>query len=130
MEKRPVPPFPFRHHIRVRGWRLGIYIEKMGVNTPALAVRQDFPAQRVDPHHPGGGQRKRGPQPHQIHQHIVRRPAGSLRLTPDIGQMTALRINIHHFDLIDNPIAPGEEAGTGLGNFCRVFCLHNLPKLL
>jgi hypothetical protein len=32
-------------------------------------------------------------------------------LTPNIGQLFSLRIDIDHLDLVDNPIATGENSG-------------------
>src|SRR5207244_9609061 len=56
-----------------------------------------------------GIQRQTGAEFSQVDQDIVRRPAGALRLAENIGQLLALRKDIDDFDLIDDPIAAGEQ---------------------
>ena len=76
------------------------------------AIFQDNPAQVVLPHHARRHQRKRRLEPRQINQDIIRRAAGALGLGADIGQLIALGIDINHFDLVNDPIARGQQAAT------------------
>ena len=84
-----------------------------GVDAMTAAILQNGPAQIILADQTGGGEREGGLQARQIDGHIVGRTAGALGLAANIGQLTALRIDINPLHLINDPIARGQQTGTG-----------------
>ena len=61
----------------------------------------------------GGEEREGGAGPGEVNQNIVGRAAGALGLAANVGELLRLRIDINHLDLVDDPVAAGEQAGAG-----------------
>ena len=81
------------------------------VDVMAAAILQNDAAQVVIAHQAGGAEREGSLQAGQIDGDIVRRTARALGLAANIGQLVALRIDINDLDLINDPIARGQQAG-------------------
>ena len=91
-----------------------------GVDVMAAAVLQNNTAQIIIAHQAGRAEGEGSLQAGQINGHIVRRTAGPLGLTANVRQLIALRINVNDLDLIDDPIASGQQPGTS----CRSAFFH------
>src|SRR5712692_7500216 len=55
-------------------------------------------------------ERQAGAELGEVDQDVVRSAAGSGRLAPDVGELFGLRKNVDEFNLVDDPISPGEHA--------------------
>ncbi len=113
VKKSAVAAVDFRHDIGVGSGGARSDVELARVNLMALAIGQDFAAQRVVADQPGGGERKRGAEPGEIAEHIVGSAAGALGLAANIGQLLALGKDINELDLVNDPIATGEKTRAG-----------------
>jgi len=57
----------------------------------------------------GADQRERRARFGQVNKDIVRRSARALGLAADIAELFGLRIDINQFDLVNDPIATGQQ---------------------
>jgi hypothetical protein len=69
-------------------------------------------AQRILADEAGGEERERDAGPGEVNQHVVRGAAGPFGLATDVGELFRLGIDVNHLDLVNDPVAPGEEAAT------------------
>ena len=110
VEERATTTRHFRHHIGVRCRGLGSHGEKLRVDTELLAVVEDLRAEGVFAHQTGTLQREFGSQHGKIYQHVIRRTTRAFVLAVDIGELFPLGKNVDKFDLVDDPIAAGQNA--------------------
>ena len=82
----------------------------------ATIARIDSP-RAVLPDEAGGEEGETAPALGQIDEHIVRRTAGALGLAANIGELFGLGIDVDQLDLVDNPIAAGQQASMALYAF-------------
>ena len=80
-----------------------------------LAIVENKLAEGVLAHQTRGEKGKRHTEFGEVNQNVVRRAAGALRLAANVGELLQLRIDINHFDLVNNPVAAGKKAATGRG---------------
>ena len=60
-----------------------------------------------------GGQEGKGSlQAGQVDEEVVGRSAGALGLGANVGQLLPLRIDIDHFDLVNDPVARRQQPAT------------------
>ena len=83
-----------------------------GVNFVLAAIAENLFPQGVVADQAGAEERKDGAGSGQINQHVVGRAAGPLRLAADVAQLLRLRINVYEFDLVNDPVAPGQQSAT------------------
>ena len=86
VKKGPTACLGFGHHIGVGGVSLQGRFEMTGLDAVMLAVIHNGFAQSILPDQSCGLQGKGGPEFGQIHENIVRRTTGSLRLGCDVCQ--------------------------------------------
>ena len=94
VEKSAAAAVHFRHDIRIGSRRAAGGAQKSRIDPVFPAILQDALAQSVLADPAGAVKGKRRAQSGQIHQDVVRRAAGPLRLAADIGKLFALRIDI------------------------------------
>ena len=87
-----------------------------GIDAMAAAIVQDDPAKIVIADQAGGGEGEGSLQARQGDGDIVRRAARAPELAANIGQLIALRIDINHLDLINDPIARSQQAAPGFSS--------------
>jgi len=112
MKERAPPVAQLGHNIGVGGRCFGRGAEVAGINFVLAAGGEDVLAQRILSHQPSGEERKRDARTGEVNQHVVRGaavPSDWLRM---FGELFRLGIDINHLDLINDPVAPGEEAAT------------------
>ena len=115
VEKCPPTGSLLRHDVGERGRRSVRSPDQAGVDLMLAAMSKDLVAERILPDQPGGGQWKRRATFGEINQSVIRRAARAWRLAENIAKTLRLRININDFDLINNPVAAGKNAATGVG---------------
>src|SRR5690349_17933887 len=93
------------HDISVRGGRLWGHAQVANVYLVLSAIFENLLAQRVSAHQTSAKKREGRAGFGKIHQHIVRRAAGPLRLGANVAQLFRLGIDVDEFYLIDNPVA-------------------------
>ena len=121
MKKRAAPALHLRHDIRVRGRRVGRGAQKSRVDSALPAIIQDTLTERVAADQAGAEQWQRHPEAGKVHQDVVRRSTGSLRLAANICQLFRLRKNINQLDLVNDPIATSKKTAPGRGGFAFHF---------
>ena len=110
MEERAPPVSLLGHDVGVGGGRLGGGAEVADVNLVLAAGVADVFAEGVLADQAGGEEREGRAGLGEINQDVVRRAAGALGLAANVGELFGLRIDINHLDLVNDPVAPGEEA--------------------
>ena len=108
VKKRPPAAVHFRHHVGVGSGSASRDTQKAGVNVMFLAIVENELAEGVLAHQARGEKGKRGTEFGEINQNVVRRAAAALRLAANVGELLRLRIDINHFDLINDPVATGK----------------------
>jgi hypothetical protein len=101
------------HHVRIGSVRLRRGLEEPGVDAVLAAVGQNHLAQGVLADPPGRIEREISPQAGQVDQHVVGRAPGALGLAANIRQRFARGEDIDYFNLVNDPIAAGQEALAG-----------------
>ena len=110
VKKRAVAALEFRHDIRVGGRRIGGGSEELGVDLEFFTVVLNQLAKGILADQPGRGKWHVGPELGHVHQQIVGRTAGSRHgRAVDVGKLLPLRVDIDHFDLINDPVSTGEN---------------------
>jgi len=110
MEKGTAAIAFFGHDIGVGGVGSGAFCEEAGVDFMFAAIVEDQFAERVFADQASGGERKIGAQSGEVNENIIWRAARALRLAADVGQLLALGEDIDELDLVNDPIAAGENA--------------------
>src|SRR6266853_3080896 len=95
------------HDIGIRGGGLWGHAQVASIYFVLAAIVEDLLAERVTANQPCPIKREGSAGLGKIHQDIVRRAAGSLRLGADVAQLLRLRIDVDEFHLIDYPVAAG-----------------------
>lgn len=112
--KERSPPMPLLgHHVGVRSGRFGGDAQVLDVHLVLAARSEDMFAKGVLAYQAGGEERERGAGPGEVHQDVIGRASGALGLATNVGELFRLRIHIDHLDLVDDPVAAGEQAGAG-----------------
>jgi hypothetical protein len=81
------------------------------INLVLAAGSEDVFAEGVLADQTGGEEREWGAGPREVRQDVVGRAPGALGLAANVGELFRLRIHIDHLDLVDDPVAAGEQAG-------------------
>ncbi len=71
-------------------------------------------------------ERERSAGPGEINQNVIGRAAGAFRLAANIRELLRLRINVNHLDLVNDPIAAGQQSTAVV---CKLI-LHHGEALL
>ena len=112
VEERAATPVLLGHDVGEGRGGLGRGAEVLGVDLVLLAVGLDGFAVGVLPDEAGTDQGEPGPELGEVEEEIVGRASGSLVLRADVGELFTLGIDVDHFDLVDDPVAAGNDAAT------------------
>lgn len=77
------------------------------------AVGQNGFAEHVLAHETSAGERQTDVQLGEVEQHIVGRAAGALMLAANVGQRFTGGKGVNDLDLVNDPVAAGEDASAG-----------------
>jgi len=117
MEEGPAAMTLFGHDIGVGGRRLGSGGKVPDVDPMAAAIVEYLSSQGILTNQAGAKEREGSAGLGKIVQNIVGCAAGALGLAADVAQLLGLRVNIDDLDLIDDPVATGQEAVTRVLGF-------------
>ena len=87
------------------------------VNLVLAAIVEDVLAQRVLADQARAEEREGGAGSGEVNQDVVRGAAGALGLAANVAQLLRLRVNVNEFDLVNDPVAAGQEAGVAVCGF-------------
>ena len=110
MEERAAPRGLHRHDIRVGRWCVGRCPHPARVDSKPLQVLQDECAIGVGTDHSDALQRQRRCQCRKVHEHIVGGSTGPAGQAENIGQMLLFGQLVDQLDMIDDPVARGNDA--------------------
>jgi hypothetical protein len=91
--------------------------DEVSVNLVLVTVGEYPLSQRILADESGAAQRERRAGFGEIHQHIVGPAAGTLKLAANVAELFRLRVNVNDFDLINDPVPPGQQAPAHVGSF-------------
>ena len=100
--------------------------EVLDVDLVLAAGGEDVLAEGILADEAGREERERSARPGEVNQDVVGRAAGALGLAANVGELLRLRIDVDHLDLVDDPIAAGEQTAAAV---CTLI-LHDGKALL
>ena len=100
------------HDVGVGGRGFGGGAEVADINLILAASVEDVFAEGILSDEAGGEEREGDTGASEVNQDVVRRAAGPFGLAADVGELFGLGIDINYFDLVNDPVAPREEAAT------------------
>jgi hypothetical protein len=103
------------HHVGVGGGGLVGDAELGGVDAVGGAILEDGPAVGVATDEAAGGEGERGAELGEIEQHVVGGAAGAGGFLEDGGEGVLFGPAVDDLDMVDDPVAGGEDPGTGGG---------------
>jgi hypothetical protein len=111
MKKSPPTGLLFRHHIGVRRGCLPHGMKVPGVDSmlPAVVTNQFSWSIVADKTRPNQG--KSNAATGQVDQQVVGSASGSRLLTENTAELFGTRIDIHHLDVIHDPVTARQHAG-------------------
>lgn len=115
MEERAAAPFGLRHDVGIGGIGGGGWFEVAGIYFVFFAVLEDFLAEGIFTDEACAGEGEGCAEFGEVDEDVIGAAAGALFLGEDIGQCFGVGIDVDLLDLVDDPVASGEEPFTGDG---------------